>query len=68
MPSSTTTLYTGQIATVTGWGGADPHDLTIPSDDLKEAKVKVWANDECIRTRKKLKPKWKPLTRYTLKL
>ena len=68
LPSSTTTLYTGQIATVTGWGGADPHDLTIPSDDLKEAKVKVWANDECIMTRKKHKPEWKPLTRYTLKL
>ena len=66
LPSSTT-LYTGQIATVTGWGGADPNDNSIKSDVLKEAKVKVWKNDNCMKAFKRHCtncPEDKPLTRY----
>ena len=63
LPSSAT-LYTGQIATISGWGGADVNDRNKKSDDLKEAKVKVWATDDCMRAYKKHKTTEKPLTRY----
>ena len=65
LPSSTN-LYTGQIATVTGWGGTDPYDNQIKSDDLKEAKVMVWTNHDCMKAidRHDPAPHRRPLTRY----
>ena len=49
LPASTSNLYTGQIGSITGWGGAYIFDNSIKSDELKEAKVKVWATDDCTR-------------------
>ena len=53
LPASTSTLFTGQIATVAGWGGAHPNDNSIKSDDLKEVKMKVWATDDCSKAWKR---------------
>ena len=45
LPASTQSLYTGQVATVTGWGdtGADGSPASI----LQEAEVTVISNEEC---------------------
>ena len=45
LPASTQSLYTGQVATVTGWGdtGADGS----PSSTLQEVEVTVMSNQEC---------------------
>ena len=45
LPASTQSLYTGQVATVTGWGhtGADGS----PASTLQEAEVEVISNEEC---------------------
>ena len=45
LPASTQSLYTGQVATVTGWGdtGADGN----PASTLQEVDVLVESNDKC---------------------
>ena len=45
LPASTQSLYTGQVATVTGWGdtGADGS----PASTLQEVEVTVMSNEEC---------------------
>ena len=45
LPASTQFLYTGQVATVTGWGdtGADGS----PASGLQEVEVTVMSNEEC---------------------
>ena len=45
LPTSTQSLYTGQVATVTGWGdtGADGS----PASTLQEAEVEVISNQKC---------------------
>ena len=45
LPASTQSLYTGQVATVTGWGdtGADGS----PASTLQEVDVMVESNDKC---------------------
>ena len=45
LPASTQSLYTGQVATVTGWGdtGADGS----PASTLQEVDVTVMSNEEC---------------------
>ena len=45
LPTSTQSLYTGQVATVTGWGdtGADGS----PASTLQEVEVTVMSNEEC---------------------
>ena len=45
LPASTQSLYTGQVATVTGWGdtGADGS----PASTLQEVEVTVMSNGEC---------------------
>ena len=45
LPASTQSLYTGQVATVTGWGdtGADGS----PASTLQEVEVTVVSNEKC---------------------
>ena len=45
LPASTQSLYTGQVATVTGWGdiGADGSQAST----LQEVEVEVISNEEC---------------------
>ena len=45
LPASTQTLYTGQVATVTGWG--DTGAGGSPASILQEAEVTVISNEEC---------------------
>ena len=43
LPASTQSLYTGQVATVTGWGDTGEG----PSSTLQEAEVTVISNKQC---------------------
>ena len=45
LPASTQSLYTGQVATVTGWGDTSPGGS--PASTLQEAEVEVISNQEC---------------------
>ena len=45
LPVSTQSLYTDQVATVTGWGHTSPDG--IPSSTLQEVNVTVVSNEEC---------------------
>ena len=45
LPGSVRTLYTGQIATVTGWGFTGDAGDTSPT--LQEVEVTVASNEEC---------------------
>ena len=44
LPASTQSLYTGQVATVTGWGLTSDGS---PASTLQEAEVEVISNHEC---------------------
>ena len=44
LPASTQSLYTGQVATVTGWGLTSDGS---PASTLQEAEVEVISNQEC---------------------
>ena len=43
LPASTQSLYTGQVATVTGWGDTGEG----PASTLQEAEVTVISNEQC---------------------
>ena len=45
LPASTQFLYTGQVATVTGWGLTSSGGS--PASTLQEAEVEVISNEEC---------------------
>ena len=45
LPGSTQSLYTGQVATVTGWGATSSDG--IPSPVLQEVDVTVVSNEKC---------------------
>ena len=45
LPASTQSLYTGQVATVTGWGLTSSGGS--PASTLQEAEVEVISNQEC---------------------
>ena len=45
LPASTQSLYTGQVATVTGWG--DTSSDGSPASTLREVDVMVLSNEEC---------------------
>ena len=45
LPASTQSLYTGQVATVTGWGLTSSGGS--PASTLQEAEVTVISNQEC---------------------
>ena len=45
LPASTQSLYTGQVATVTGWGLTSSDGS--PASTLQEAEVEVISNQEC---------------------
>ena len=45
LPASTQSLYTGQVATVTGWG--DTSSDGSPASTLQEAEVTIISNQEC---------------------
>ena len=45
LPASTQSLYTGQVATVTGWGLTSSGGS--PAATLQEAEVEVISNQEC---------------------
>ena len=45
LPASTQSLYTGQVATVTGWG--DTSAEGSPSPTLQEVEVTVVSNEKC---------------------
>ena len=45
LPASTQSLYTGQVATVTGWG--DTSSEGSPSTTLQEVEVTVVSNEKC---------------------
>ena len=45
LPASTLSLYTGQVATVTGWG--DTSADGSPASTLQEVDVMVLSNEEC---------------------
>ena len=45
LPASTQSLYTGQVATVTGWGLTSSGGS--PASTLQEANVTVVSNEEC---------------------
>lgn len=45
LPASTQSLYTGQVATVTGWG--DTSSNGSPASTLQEVDVRVLSNEEC---------------------
>ena len=45
LPASTQSLYTGQVATVTGWGLTSSGGS--PASTLQEAEVEVISNEEC---------------------
>ena len=45
LPASTQSLYTGQVATVTGWG--DTSSDGSPSTTLQEVEVTVLSNQQC---------------------
>ena len=44
LPASTQSLYTGQVATVTGWGLTSDGS---PASTLQEVDVNVISNEEC---------------------
>ena len=44
LPASTQSLYTGQVATVTGWGLTSDGS---PASTLQEAEVEVISNEAC---------------------
>ena len=46
LPASTQSLYTGQVATVTGWGLTSSGGS--PASTLQEAEVMVVSNEECM--------------------
>ena len=46
LPASTQSLYTGQVATVTGWGLTSSGGS--PASTLQEAEVIVVSNEECM--------------------
>ena len=45
LPASTQSLYTGQVATVTGWG--DTSSDGSPASTLQEVQMTVMSNEEC---------------------
>ena len=45
LPASTQSLYTGQVATVTGWGLTSSGGS--PASTLQEAQVEVISNEAC---------------------
>ena len=45
LPASTQSLYTGQVATVTGWGLTSSGGS--PASTLQEVEVTVMSNEEC---------------------
>ena len=45
LPTSTQSLYTGQVATVTGWGLTSSGGS--PASTLQEAEVTIISNEEC---------------------
>ena len=45
LPASTQSLYTGQVATVTGWGLTSSGGS--PASTLQEAEVTVLSNEKC---------------------
>ena len=45
LPASTQSLYTGQVATVTGWGLTSSGGS--PASTLQEAEVTIISNEEC---------------------
>ena len=45
LPASTQSLYTGQVATVTGWGLTSSGGS--PASTLQEAEVTIISNQEC---------------------
>ena len=45
LPASTQSLYTGQVATVTGWGLTSSGGS--PASTLQEVDVRVLSNEEC---------------------
>ena len=45
LPASTQSLYTGQVATVTGWGLTSSDGS--PASTLQEAEVTIISNQEC---------------------
>ena len=45
LPTSTQSLYTGQVATVTGWGLTSPGGS--PASTLQEVEVEVISNEAC---------------------
>ena len=45
LPASTQSLYTGQVATVTGWGLTSSGGS--PASTLQEAEVEVISNEAC---------------------
>ena len=45
LPASTQSLYTGQMATVTGWG--DTSSDGSPASTLQEVQMTVMSNEEC---------------------
>ena len=45
LPASTQSLYTDQVATVTGWGLTSPDGS--PASTLQEAEVEVISNQKC---------------------
>ena len=53
LPASVTSLYTGQVATVTGWG--DTSSGGSPSPALQEVEVTVVSNDDCRTSSNKIK-------------
>ena len=45
LPASTQSLYTGQVATVTGWGLTSSDGS--PASTLQEVEVEVISNEQC---------------------
>ena len=45
LPASTQSLYTGQVATVTGWG--DTSSDGSPASTLQEVQMTVMSNEDC---------------------